>query len=281
MFFLGLSASSYERRCTQPPRTLSVDTHMYQLKAHVVNSLLFSLLGRWTLLGRPTGSRRSITGLFTEMDQRTVVLWGLITHSLRASKSSSPQGQRQCTKTWQPVEIIYSVRVHGVDLKSITFPSLFHFLPWLDYVLLALNNCPITLDQWNTLKLSKSSLQHVSQMAYLAQTLQSNVNNKKEFKIRDDDCWLLFILPHYCPLLVHISVHARHVCLHLSKFVASLPLEWCSSCSPRSFWPQPAPSFSATLGWARLQAVELPSVWSLAATNVTASAVLQGGHPLR
>lgn len=50
---------------------LFVDTHMYQLKAHIVNSLLFSLLGRRTLLGRPTGSRRSITGLFREMDQRT------------------------------------------------------------------------------------------------------------------------------------------------------------------------------------------------------------------
>lgn len=55
---------------------LSVDTHMYQLKAHIVNSLRFSLLGRRILLGRPTGSRRSITGLFREMDQRTALALG-------------------------------------------------------------------------------------------------------------------------------------------------------------------------------------------------------------
>lgn len=106
----------------QPHSGLSADNHMYQLKAHVVNSLLFSLLGSWTLPGRPTGSRRSITGLFRGTDQRLCWLWGLITNSLRASKSSSPQGQRQCTKTWQPVEIIYSMKVDGVDLKSIYVP---------------------------------------------------------------------------------------------------------------------------------------------------------------
>lgn len=131
-------------------------------------------------------------GAFQRDGSKDCLLWELITHSLRASKSSSPRGQRQWRKTWQPVEIIYSVKVDGSKINLGPLHS-FTFYPgrvsgysgwkWRDYILLALSNCPITLDQCNTLKLSKHRLhtQH-SQMSPLAQILESNVNNKKELK---------------------------------------------------------------------------------------------------
>lgn len=48
---------------------------------------------------------------------------------------------------------------------------------------------------WYLEAFKKHSLQQVSQTAYLAQTLQSNVNNKKKLKIMDDDHRLLFFCP--------------------------------------------------------------------------------------
>lgn len=83
------------------------------------------------------------------------------------------------------MEIIYSPKADGVDLKSIYVPF---FSPPLFTLgesqvtvhengeAMVPNYCPMTLDQCMTLK---HNLQPVNQMIFLAQTLQLSVNKNK------------------------------------------------------------------------------------------------------